>query len=292
MKKTGFTLSEILVALAIIGIICAITIPPLMNNTNSHEFRSGAKKAISSINQALELHYALEGLTAQDYSTAELLVNNVFKQRMNVMETESLFTSDDCEGAVFTTTDGIIFCVNNYYSPTPNNENDACDFYNIHPCIESQGPNIWFDVNGQKKPNKATTSYQNPKDIYQAQIYAQKVIAYGGPTQQVLYDKETENNEPENNGNNGTPGGSNNGGGNNGNNEGGSGDNHDNGGNEGINPPGGGQGGNQPEEQTPDNPPEDNDWWDQFLNWLKNLGESLLNITQDLINAFLNTIKP
>ena len=29
-----------------------------------------------------------------------------------------------------------------------------CDFQNVTPCIESEGPNIWIDVNGDKKPNK------------------------------------------------------------------------------------------------------------------------------------------
>ena len=68
MKKLGFTLAEVLITLVIIGVIAAMTVPTLMNNTNAQEFRSALKKAISATNQALTLHYALEGSSAQDYA--------------------------------------------------------------------------------------------------------------------------------------------------------------------------------------------------------------------------------
>ena len=59
MKKLGFTLAEVLITLVIIGVIAAMTVPTLMNNTNAQEFRSALKKAISGANQALTLNYAL-----------------------------------------------------------------------------------------------------------------------------------------------------------------------------------------------------------------------------------------
>ncbi len=189
MRKFAFTLSEVLITLVIIGIIAAITIPTLMNNTNGQEYRSALKKAISQLNQALVLNYALTGLSSHDYTSAELIVNEIFSKRMNVIDGESQFTSSDCDGTVFTTDDGMIFCVNNYSSSYNDEKGMPCDIYNITPCIQSEGPNIWIDVNGVKKPNRATASYQRPRDIYQAQIYSQKVIPYGAATQQVMYDK-------------------------------------------------------------------------------------------------------
>ena len=74
-RKNAFTLSEVLITLVIIGVIAAITVPSLMNNTNAEEYRASLKKAISGLNQALILEYSLNGLTAKDYSTAEALVN-------------------------------------------------------------------------------------------------------------------------------------------------------------------------------------------------------------------------
>ena len=74
MKKLGFTLSEVLITLVIIGVLAAILIPPVMNNTNGHEFRTSAKKAISGLDKAVAMEYAMEGLTVQDYVSSEELV--------------------------------------------------------------------------------------------------------------------------------------------------------------------------------------------------------------------------
>ena len=53
MKKTSaFTLAEVLITLGIIGVVAAMTIPNLIANTNGAKFRSGFKKAISTLNQA------------------------------------------------------------------------------------------------------------------------------------------------------------------------------------------------------------------------------------------------
>lgn len=195
MKKLGFTLAEVLITLVIIGVIAAMTVPTLMNNTNSQEFRSALKKAISGANQALTLNYALEGLGAQDYSTAETLVNDVFKKRMSIIDGEDDFTSDDCDGTVFTTADGMIFCVTNWSnaSQAQGDQTLACNSYNTKPCTASDASaNLWIDVNGAKNPNRATTTSTQPKDIYQAQIYNQKVVPFGDPTQEVMFDKKVE----------------------------------------------------------------------------------------------------
>ena len=192
MKKLGFTLAEVLITLVIIGVIAAMTVPTLMNNTNAQEFRSALKKAISATNQALTLHYALEGLSAQDYTQASDLVDDVFKTRMSVIEGSTAFTNSACsgQGGVFTTSDGMMYCVTNYASANNDSETGACDAYNLNPCATATtSPNLWIDVNGAKKPNTITTSSKRPKDIYQAMIYSQKVVPYGAPTQEVMFER-------------------------------------------------------------------------------------------------------
>lgn len=42
--KTGFTLAEVLITLGIIGVVAAITIPTLIANTRSQQYRSKFKK--------------------------------------------------------------------------------------------------------------------------------------------------------------------------------------------------------------------------------------------------------
>ena len=204
MKKLGFTLAEVLITLVIIGVIAAMTVPTLMNNTNSQEFRSALKKAISGVNQALTLHYALEGLAAQDYSTTNTLTNDLFKKRMNVVDGVYNATyviqgpggTGSCDPAenvnAFTTQDGIVFCVTNWSAGTPDgNQSGVCNSYNTKPCATTEAsPNLYIDVNGEKNPNRATISSNQPRDQYWAHIYNQKVVPYGTPTQEVMFDKQ------------------------------------------------------------------------------------------------------
>ena len=51
-KVPAFTLAEVLITLGIIGVVAAMTIPNLIANTNGAKYRSGFKKAISTLNQA------------------------------------------------------------------------------------------------------------------------------------------------------------------------------------------------------------------------------------------------
>lgn len=216
MKKLGFTLAEVLITLVIIGVIAAMTVPTLMNNTNAQEFRSAFKKAISGVNQALTLHYALEGSSAADYSQAGALVNEVFKTRMSTIDIDTgTFAANDfssiggetgagsCSAiaaafnagdtatkAAFSTADGMIFCVTNYKAePTLESATAICNADNTTPCVATANQaNLFIDVNGVKKPNRATTNVARPRDQYSALIYSQKVVPFGEAAQGVMFD--------------------------------------------------------------------------------------------------------
>ena len=92
MKRNAFTLAEVLITVVIIGVIAAITIPAIVENTNAQEYRTALKKALSELNQAMELHYAMQNLTATDYSSGQDLVDGLFKKRLNVIYGEDTFT--------------------------------------------------------------------------------------------------------------------------------------------------------------------------------------------------------
>ena len=205
MKKTGFTLAEVLITLVIIGVIAAMTVPTLMNNTQGQEYKSALKKAISAANQALTLHYALEGEGAQDSSDNQALAQNVFKSHMSIMggKTDTLAfpvatgATQACSGsgttATWATADGIIYCIATDFTKGDDAASPLtakCNSSNTVPCGTDTSAQMFFDVNGEKKPNKLTTNANAPKDQYQAQIYNQKVVPFGNPTQQVMYDKE------------------------------------------------------------------------------------------------------
>ncbi len=200
MKK-GFTLAEVLITLVIIGVIASMTIPTLMNSTNQQEYRVGLKKAISALNQAISLNFALEGkqIGDTDLTSAQNLIDNLFKKRMSVITTE---TTSEAFGAgstgisseyCFYTADGMRYAIN-YIGQT--SDNDAEENYYAYMLI---------DVNGEKGPNTMTTDSRQPKDTFVATLYGSRAVA-GKPgdntgeslaAREVMFDRQkNRNNDP------------------------------------------------------------------------------------------------
>lgn len=66
--KNGFTLAEVLITLVIIGVVAAMTIPTLINNTKKNEYVAGLKKANSVLSQAVLKIGQNKGYPVGDYS--------------------------------------------------------------------------------------------------------------------------------------------------------------------------------------------------------------------------------
>lgn len=86
-KPKAFTLAEVLITLAIIGVIAAITIPTLMQKTQDQEFKSKLRKEYSVLSQAQELLETESGGNFADAfsnisGTGGLLLKNTFKQKL------------------------------------------------------------------------------------------------------------------------------------------------------------------------------------------------------------------
>ena len=175
IKTRGFTLAEALITLVIIGIIAALTIPAILVNTEQHEYKSALKKALSALNQAIEMNIALEGygpIETVSTTTDEDSLFNFFRNRMNVISTSTAYDGGSVNNLAFFTADGMryefpsapsanggSFSANNSECARPagNVQNDKGDVKNL-PCL------IIVDVNGQRRPNprKARDSYKVP----------------------------------------------------------------------------------------------------------------------------------
>ena len=66
MKKNGFTLAEVLITLAIIGVVATMTLPTLMNNAGEQQYKTGLKKGINTLTEAGQMNEAVAGY---DYSS-------------------------------------------------------------------------------------------------------------------------------------------------------------------------------------------------------------------------------
>ncbi len=116
-KKMGFTLAEVLITLAIIGIVAAISIPSVISNSQQQEFKTGLKKAVSVLNSAITMNMAIEG--ESPYDNKDLW--NYLQRHMSVMRTSTRLPwlasykawdgtfYNSTRNAAFYTTDGMRF---------------------------------------------------------------------------------------------------------------------------------------------------------------------------------------
>ena len=211
-KRFGFTLAEVLITLGIIGVVAAMTMPTLMNQTNGAQYKSAYKKALSAISQGITLNVALDGgsfaeATAASSNTLTQPANsigNYLVSRMNVVKA----SAESAKGWTITTSDST-----NY--PAPGNVatnttlffNDGSAFTFVTgdtACTHGQvggGDNVckgYIDVNGAKGPNKIVTCSSgsgdtcvagNPTDVYPVKFYDQTILPNSAAARAVLYGK-------------------------------------------------------------------------------------------------------
>lgn len=65
MKKNGFTLAEVLITLAIIGVVATLTLPSLMSNTQEQQAVTAFKKSMNTLNEVAQMNSVVDGF---DYS--------------------------------------------------------------------------------------------------------------------------------------------------------------------------------------------------------------------------------
>ena len=71
MKKTGFTLAEVLITLAIIGVVATLTLPALMTNTAEQQAKTALKKGINTLTEAAQMSQAIAGFDYASLTTAQ-----------------------------------------------------------------------------------------------------------------------------------------------------------------------------------------------------------------------------
>ena len=103
MQKKAFTLSEVLIALTVIGVISALTVPALMQKTQKQEYVFALKKAYSILSQVTQRIIAEEGSPrCQDDSGAAIggwacsakEIYEMYKKHLN--NAKECGTSDGC----------------------------------------------------------------------------------------------------------------------------------------------------------------------------------------------------
>lgn len=150
VKISGFTLSETLLTLGVIGVIAAIVIPNLNKSINEQEYKTSYKKAFSIANQAVEngkREYSFSSSSYDDDNQVYLKNFLAFKEQFSVVKECVSNNNSDC------------WDVNgeHYYSSLyPNQEAYAfIDKSGVAwSMCHSTADRILVDTNGFKKPNQ------------------------------------------------------------------------------------------------------------------------------------------
>jgi prepilin-type N-terminal cleavage/methylation domain-containing protein len=162
-NRKGFTLAEVLVTLAVIGVVAALTIPALIQSSNTKQFTTGLKKAVSVLNQALTMSIAENGTDAATCNncanTAGLM--SLFQTNLSVIANTS---------SSLTTADGMIYT---FYKP----DTTACGNSTSTSDPATAKCIVEVDVNGAK--GSSVASHMTPtthSDIYYLVIKASQVV--------------------------------------------------------------------------------------------------------------------
>lgn len=189
IRKSGFTLAEVLITLGIIGVVAAMTIPTLMNQTGQAEFKTGFKKAISVLNQAITMNVALDSTDFSNLigSTTDTgSVFAMFNSRMNIARTATGAVTD--MGATADTTTYPFNNANNYALFFT--DGMAITFPSAATACTTAGQancRIVVDVNGAKKPNRLTKVTTDIGDEFVMDFYNQQVTPHNDAAKYVLY---------------------------------------------------------------------------------------------------------
>ena len=115
IKKYAFTLAEVLITLAVIGIVAALSIPSVISNTQQQEFKTGLRKAVSVLNSAIVMGKALD--SESPYDNANLF--GYMAAHMSILRTTTraefdyyvIYPGDSSpwRNTAFYTTDGMKF---------------------------------------------------------------------------------------------------------------------------------------------------------------------------------------
>lgn len=90
-KLKGFTLSEVLITLVVIGVVAAITVPSIIVESHSEEIRSLLNKNYSVINQALYRYYLDEGYNPSGQEFSARTFKQIYQKGFNVLKDYGLY---------------------------------------------------------------------------------------------------------------------------------------------------------------------------------------------------------
>lgn len=145
MKNNGFTLAELLIAIAILGIIAVFTIPKVLNSSQNEEWNSTAKEVAGAISSAFST-YQLENTVTSNTSPKDLT------QYFNYVsiDTSSIIDNIPVVGGTRSCSDS---------KPCLKMHNGGIVQFNDTDFSSTGFVRIWFDPDGINSGNEDTVNF-------------------------------------------------------------------------------------------------------------------------------------
>ena len=155
MKKLGFTLAEVLITLVIIGVIGALTVPALIQNTQKQEYVTALKKAYSTLSQVTQQIIAEEGSPKGGWADTREHIWELYKNHLNVIKECRLTSECMTNKAAYLGGNGLNWGTDGKYSFILADGAGAVIHSSVSPdCSNDRCAWIQIDINGKKAPNK------------------------------------------------------------------------------------------------------------------------------------------
>ena len=175
--KKGFTLAEVLVTLAVIGVVAALTIPTLIQSSSEKQAKVSIKKAVSVLNQALTMSIAEDGIDAASSSINSASdLSDLFANYMSTLSTDNANNT-------FTAADGMIYT---FYRKT-----GAC---NTVTNANGGAANclVEIDINGNRGSN-SVGNVNSYSDLYYLIVQNTSIIPANGDGSNGTFDIASDN---------------------------------------------------------------------------------------------------
>ena len=141
MRKFGFTLAEVLITLAIVGLIAALTLPGLNSNVNNRRIGPALAKAINNLENANRII-----LVEQNINTVD---EQGFDEYLQFL---SDALNGDRDDNVITGKDGIIYTIED-----PSVARTRVTRGTANSKYSGSAFRVGIDINGSKRPNLANS---------------------------------------------------------------------------------------------------------------------------------------
>ncbi len=168
-KAKAFTLAEVLITLAIIGVVAALTIPAIITNYQKKMYVTQLKKTYTSINNGFRTYMANEGVTKLEYTRLfSMLANNYDTPAPELLTKNPEFKKE------FEKIFKVIAVYNNnrpekydYKYKLLNNKDDS--YSNSNPVVLADGTIIFFDF-GSGPQNNTHCGSKNCRTLKEFQL--------------------------------------------------------------------------------------------------------------------------